>query len=119
MKNIDRYQITVNWSDEDQTFIARVPAFKHVAADGATPEDAIREARIALQGVLDVMGKENMAIPEPDLAFEELRRFAPVLNLSALARMAGINKHTLATKLRRGTRFTDEESQKIREALML
>jgi hypothetical protein len=51
------------------------------------------------------------------LATEEITRFAPLLNVSKLARLSGVNAHTLATKLRRGTRFTDAESQQILSAL--
>ncbi len=40
-----------------------------------------------------------------------------MLNVSKLARLSGVNAHTLATKLRRGTRFTAEESQRILSAL--
>jgi lambda repressor-like predicted transcriptional regulator len=42
-----------------------------------------------------------------------------VLNTAALARRAGLNRYTLASKLRRGTKFTDEEARKIRDALAL
>jgi len=48
---------------------------------------------------------------------EEIDRLAPLLNVSKLARLAGINKYTLASKLRRGSRFTDEESGRILQAI--
>ena len=41
----------------------------------------------------------------------------PILNLSALAHLSGVNKHTLASKLRRGSKFNAEDSRKIKSVL--
>lgn len=73
----------------------------------------------AIDGFLASMKEHGDRISEPDIAADEIRRFAPVLNTAALARRAGLNRYTLASKLRRGTKFTDEEARKIRDALAL
>jgi len=49
------YRVVVQWSDEDDAFIARVPALPGCAAHGRTLEQATREAVIAARGILDSM----------------------------------------------------------------
>jgi hypothetical protein len=61
--------------------------------------------------------KHSDPVPAPDLAAESIRSIAPLLNVSKLARAAGINVYTLSSKLRRKSRFTEEESRKILGAL--
>jgi predicted RNase H-like HicB family nuclease len=43
---IDDYPILVFWSPEDGEYIATVPDLRGCSASGATPEEAVREARI-------------------------------------------------------------------------
>lgn len=117
MNTINQYNITIGWSREDECFIAEVPSLPGVTADGDTIEEAAHEIKIALEAALETLESRGFPLPEPDLALESLHRFREVVNVSALARKAGLNKHTLATKLRRGSRFTGEEAQRIRAAL--
>jgi predicted RNase H-like HicB family nuclease len=114
-----KYQITISWSEEDEAFVARVPALPGCISHGETYKDALENIQDAIEGFLASMAAHGDTIPEPDMAADEIRRFAPVLNTSALAKRAGINRYTLASKLRRGTRFTEEEAKKIRQALAL
>ena len=114
-----KYQITISWSEEDEAFVARVPALSGCISHGDTYQEALENIQDAIEGFLASMKEHGDAIPEPDMAADEIRRYAPVLNTAALARRAGINRYTLASKLRRGTRFTDEEAKKIRKALAL
>lgn len=46
-KEAFRYRILVEWSDEDQAFIARVPALPGCMAHGPTAEKAAHEAEVA------------------------------------------------------------------------
>ena len=41
------YPINLFWSDEDGSWVADVPDLKHCSAFGDTPEEAVREVRIA------------------------------------------------------------------------
>ena len=52
------------------------------------------------------------------VTLDALLRAREVLNLFALARLAGINPHTLAAKLRRGTPISVEEGEALRRALL-
>jgi predicted RNase H-like HicB family nuclease len=45
------YRVVVEWSAEDDAFIARVPALHGGAAHGRTPESATREAVVAARGI--------------------------------------------------------------------
>ncbi|MFB6097583.1 MAG: hypothetical protein ABEK84_00410 [Salinibacter sp.] len=52
------------------------------------------------------------------MTIEELQSLKPYLKISALADdVEGINKHTLLSKVRRGTELTIIESEKLEEKL--
>jgi hypothetical protein len=61
--------------------------------------------------------KNGDPIPEPDAARDEIGRVAPFLNISKLALRAGLNKSTLASKLRRKSAFTGVEAKAILKTL--
>lgn len=63
-KETFRYRILVEWSEEDQAFIARVPVLPGCLAHGATAEKAAHEAEVAAGLILDVM-KEDGRTPPP------------------------------------------------------
>jgi len=62
---MNTYAIVVFWSSEDQRWVADVPDLWPCSALGKTPEDAVREVRIAMEGVLAVMEENNNPIPAP------------------------------------------------------
>jgi len=115
--SIKNYRITLEWSEEDEAFIARVPAFRHCLSHGDSPEEAIRMVQEALEGVVETMEAHGHDIPQPDMTRQRLSSVERFLNLSALARESGLNKHTLRAKLRNGTRFTPEEAAAIERVL--
>ena len=112
-----KYLIKIYWSDEDAAYIATVPALRGCISHGDTYAKAARNINDAADLWIASARKHNDPIPKPDLAAEEIDRLAPLLNVSKLARLAGINKYTLASKLRRGSSFTDEESGRILQAI--
>lgn len=111
------YAMEIRFSPEDECYVARAPAFQFVAAHGDTPGEALKELETALEGVIESMEADGQELPESDLLIAEIRRFEPILNKSKLAERAGMNKHTLASKLRRKSRFTPEETSKLRDAI--
>jgi antitoxin HicB len=60
------YRAVVEWSQEDECFIARAPAFEALATHGDTQEAAIRELHVAGEAMVEVMKETGRAIPEPD-----------------------------------------------------
>ena len=61
------YPIIVFWSDEDDAYIADVPDIHYCSACGHTPEEAVREVRIALASMLEWMKEEGVELPPPTL----------------------------------------------------
>ncbi len=61
------YRIVTEWSTEDGAFVSRVPAFgPGCAAHGDSAEEAEREARIAVAGILEVMAEHGDPAPATD-----------------------------------------------------
>jgi len=114
---INRYLTRIYWSDDDEAYVAEAPALPGCVAHGATMQQAAKEMGIAMRLWLGSARKHGDSIPEPDLAREEIERFAPILSVAKLARRAGINQHTLASKLRRKSAFTKDETRAILRAL--
>ena len=61
----NRYSFNIEWSDEDEEYIATCPAFPGLSAFGETEEEALKEAKIALEGFVDTHKANRMALPEP------------------------------------------------------
>ena len=65
---VNRYEIDIFWSDEDDAYIAIVPhveRLRFVSAGGETREDALRELQEVLS-VIDEMAQEaGNPLPEP------------------------------------------------------
>ena len=59
------YAITVVWSEEDGGWVADAPDLKSCSAFGGTPEEAVAELRVAMEGWLEVARENNLPIPEP------------------------------------------------------
>jgi predicted RNase H-like HicB family nuclease len=112
-----KYLIKIYWSEEDAAYIATVPALRGCISHGDSYQEAMQNIQEAADLWLEMAVKYQDPIPEHDLAAEEITRLAPLLNISKLARLSGVNSNTLSTKLRRGTRFTTHESQRILEAI--
>jgi predicted RNase H-like HicB family nuclease len=113
----NRYLVRIFWSDDDEAYVAQVPALPGCVAHGSTFKQAAREIESAMAVWLDSAHRHNDPIPEPDLAREEISRVEAFLNVSKLAARAGLNKHTLASKLRRKSAFTAPEAKAILRAL--
>lgn len=59
------YPIVVFWSAEDKAYIADVYDIEHCSAWGETPEEALREARLALSDILEDAKERGIALPPP------------------------------------------------------
>src|SRR5215475_8757569 len=73
MKN--KYSFQVAWSDEDKTYFASCPEFPGLLAHGDTPEEAIKEAGIALEGVIEVYKESDLQLPAPQTRQEYSGQF--------------------------------------------
>lgn len=104
-KKVFRYRILVEWSDDDQVFIARVPVLPGCLAHGATAEDAAREAEVAAGLILDVMREDGKAPPPVDAMADysgQLRLRLPKSLHEAVSQLAtaeGVSINTLMLSL--------------------
>lgn len=60
-----RYEIIVYWSEDDEAFIAEVPELPGCAADGATYQEAIRNAEIIIKEWIETAKELGRPIPQP------------------------------------------------------
>jgi antitoxin HicB len=96
------YRIAVEWSDEDNAFVARVLALPGCAAHGATPEQATREAVVAARGIIESMSAHGEALPPEDATVGhsgQLRLRLPRSLHERLARLAALDGVSLNQEL--------------------
>ncbi|MCD6389104.1 MAG: type II toxin-antitoxin system HicB family antitoxin [Desulfobulbaceae bacterium] len=60
-----KYSINLAWSEEDSCYVATVAEFPGLSAFGESPEEAIEEAKIAVEGFLKVYQEDGCPIPKP------------------------------------------------------
>jgi antitoxin HicB len=105
MKEAFKYRIVVEWSDEDQAFVARVPVLPGCAAHGATAEKATHEAERAAALMLEVLREDGRALPPEDASADysgQLRLRLPKSlheRVSQLATAEGVSLNTLLLSL--------------------
>lgn len=63
MKN--KYTIQIFWSAEDEAFVAVCQEFPGLSAFGETREEALNEAQIALDLMIETYRSKNIPLPEP------------------------------------------------------
>lgn len=70
-----KYETIIYWSQDDDAFIAELPELAGCAADGSTPEEALRNLRIVAEEWLETAHELGRPIPEPSgrLLFAERR----------------------------------------------
>ena len=62
---MNKYEVIIYWSEEDQAFIAEVPELPGCAAHGSSQETALANAKEAIQLWLDTAREYGDSIPEP------------------------------------------------------
>ena len=60
-----RYEIIIFWSDEDEAFVADIPELPGCMAHGSSYEDALANAREAINLWLNTAREFGDPIPEP------------------------------------------------------
>ncbi len=66
---MNRYSMTIQWSDEDRLFLVTIPEFADLVTmpctHGETREEAIRNGEEVIEMYLEAWQAEGQAIPEP------------------------------------------------------
>jgi predicted RNase H-like HicB family nuclease len=61
----DKYTIQIFWREEDEAYIAVCQDFPGLSAFGKTREEALEEAEIALELMIETYQKKNIPLPQP------------------------------------------------------
>jgi predicted RNase H-like HicB family nuclease len=61
----NKYALQIFWSEDDEGFIAICQEFPGLSAFGETREEALREAQIALDLMIEIYLEKGIALPEP------------------------------------------------------
>ena len=96
------YRIVVEWSGEDELFIARVPALPGCAAHGRTAEGAVREATVAARSILASLRAHGAPTPPEDVTADysgQVRLRLPRSLHARLARLASAEGVSLNQQL--------------------
>lgn len=59
------YEIVIQWSPEDEAFVAEAPELPGCISHGDTYEAALRNVRDAMEGWISTALEDGAAIPEP------------------------------------------------------
>ena len=62
---IKKYTYRVEWSEDDDLFIARALELQTILAHGKTPAEALKELQKPLALALEMMLEDNEELPEP------------------------------------------------------
>jgi predicted RNase H-like HicB family nuclease len=62
---MNKYEVIIYWSEEDETFVAEVPQLPGCAAHGSSQEAALASAQEAIRLWLDTAKEFGDPIPEP------------------------------------------------------
>jgi predicted RNase H-like HicB family nuclease len=60
-----RYEIIIYWSAEDTAYLAEVPELPGCMADGASYQEALRNAEVIIQEWIETAKELGRPIPEP------------------------------------------------------
>ncbi len=61
----NKYAIQIFWSEEDEAFVAVCREFPGLSAFGETREEALHEAQIALDLMIETYRANDISLPEP------------------------------------------------------
>ena len=62
---MNRYEVIIYWSKEDEAFIAEAPELPGCAADGATYQEALANVEVIIQEWIETAKELGRPIPEP------------------------------------------------------
>jgi len=59
------YEIIIDWSEEDQCYVVKIPDLPGCMCHGQTREEAARNAGEAIEFYLECLEEDSRPIPEP------------------------------------------------------
>ncbi|MDY6954283.1 MAG: toxin-antitoxin system HicB family antitoxin [Thermodesulfobacteriota bacterium] len=64
---MSKHSTLIQWSEEDEAYVAVVPELPGLSAFGSSPEEAAREMAIAKEAFLEVLVEDGEEIPKPEV----------------------------------------------------
>jgi predicted RNase H-like HicB family nuclease len=61
------YSIAIKYDNRDKIYVASVPELEGCSAHGKTPEQAVKEIQVAVEGWLEAAKEHGYKIPDPML----------------------------------------------------
>lgn len=61
---VNKYSFNIEWSEEDQEYVATSPSFPTLIAFGRTEEEALAEGKTALKGFIETCRTNNITLPD-------------------------------------------------------
>lgn len=68
---MDKYKVTIWWSEEDQRFLAEMPELPGAMADGKTQEEALANMREVAALWIETAQELGRPIPQPGQVLSE------------------------------------------------
>lgn len=62
-----KYSFWVQYSEEDKSYLAFIYELPSITAHGDTPNEALKEVQIALQGVIELSEEIGVEPPKPEV----------------------------------------------------
>lgn len=62
---MNKYEVIIYWSEEDQAYIAEVPELPGCAADGMTYTDALNNVEVVVKEWIETAQQLGRDIPKP------------------------------------------------------
>jgi predicted RNase H-like HicB family nuclease len=62
---MNKYEVIIYWSVEDESFIAEIPELPAIKVHGETQNEALENAQVAITLWIEVAQKDGIKIPEP------------------------------------------------------
>lgn len=126
MKMNTKYTFFVEWSDEDDCYVARAPEMPLISGFGATRAEAMEEAEIACEAAIDIMIEDGIEPPAPALNSQYSGQFrlrmSPMLHkdVARLAIHRGVSLNSMVVSLvERGVGEMDTVSEITKKLLTL
>lgn len=64
----NKYPFNIAWSEEDEEYVATCPAFPGLSAYGVSEEEALAEAKVALDLFIKTCKERDIPLPDPQPA---------------------------------------------------
>jgi len=65
VSRIQKYEIVIFWSNDDNSFVAEVPELPGCMADGGTYLEAVANIQVVIDEWIETARQQNRTIPEP------------------------------------------------------